>query len=127
MYTMGKMVLMRRRRFDGRTIRVDKASDTGPRGGYGRGGGGGFGQRGGFGGPMMPQMPFGVHPQQQYPMAPPMYAQPYGRGGGYPPQMQQYGAPQAQGMGQSQTTNSTRILCADDQPRMATSSAVWVP
>ena len=85
-------------RFDGRTIRVDKASDTGPRGGYGgRGGGpGGFVQRGGFGGsPHMGQMPFGQH--QQYPMAaPPMYAPQYGRGG-YPPQMPQYGGPPAQG------------------------------
>ena len=33
------------RRFDGRTIRVDKASDSGPRGG---GGSGGFGGRGGY-------------------------------------------------------------------------------
>ncbi len=95
------------RRFDGRTIRVDKASDTGPRGGYGGrgGGGGGFGQRGGgyMGSPQvaqMPQMPFGVHPQQGYPMAShPMYAaaQPYGRGG-YAQPVPQYGAaPQQQG------------------------------
>ncbi|KAI7776669.1 hypothetical protein LA080_004699 [Diaporthe eres] len=81
--------------FDGRTIRVDKASDNGPRGGYPpRGGGvvGGFGMRGGYGGmqnPGMPQMAYG-HPQQGYPMAahPQMYAaqqQQYGRGG-YPPQ-----------------------------------------
>ncbi|GJC99642.1 RNA recognition domain-containing protein [Colletotrichum higginsianum] len=45
--------------FDGRTIRVDKASDNGPRGGGGggfRGGGGGFGGgRGGYGGaPLRP-------------------------------------------------------------------------
>jgi len=87
-------------RFDGRTIRVDKASDTGPRGGYGgRGGGpGGFGQRGGFGGsPHMGQMPFGQQ-HQQYPMAgPPMYAPQYGGRGGYPPQVPQYGGPPAQG------------------------------
>lgn len=58
----------------------------------------GFGGRGGFAGaPQMPQMSFGVHPQQQFAMAgPPMYAQPYGRGG-YPPQMPQYGAPPPQG------------------------------
>ncbi|VZH86879.1 unnamed protein product [Fusarium fujikuroi] len=54
-------------RFDGRTIRVDKASDNGARGGFGRGGG--YGR--GFGGPA-PSMP-------------------YGRG--YPPPQQAYGAP----------------------------------
>jgi hypothetical protein len=95
-------------RFDGRTIRVDKASDNGPRGGYPpRGGGvvGGFGMRGGYGGmqnPGMPQMAYG-HPQQGYPMAahPQMYAaqqQQYGRGG-YPPQAaaMNYGAMPQQG------------------------------
>lgn len=80
-------------RFDGRTIRVDKASDNGPRGGYPpRGGGiGGYGMRGGYGGipaPGMPQMAYG-YPQQSHPMAahPQLYAaqQQYGRGG-YPPQ-----------------------------------------
>ncbi|KAM0246755.1 hypothetical protein ACHAP5_004526 [Fusarium lateritium] len=76
--------------FDGRTIRVDKASDNGPRGGggFGRGGGGGYG-RGGFGGPA----PYGMgHPGPGYQMpAPNMYApMPYGRG--YPPQ-QGYGGP----------------------------------
>ncbi|POS80745.1 RNA recognition domain-containing protein [Diaporthe helianthi] len=94
--------------FDGRTIRVDKASDNGPRGGYPpRGGGavGGFGMRGGYGGmqnPGMPQMGYG-HPQQGYPMAahPQMYAaqqQQYGRGG-YPPQAAaiNYGAMPQQG------------------------------
>lgn len=81
-------------RFDGRTIRVDRASDSGPRGGYPpRGGGamGGYGMRGGYGGMAAPGMaPMGYgHPQQSYPMAghPQMYAaqQQYGRGG-YPPQ-----------------------------------------
>ncbi len=88
-------------RFDGRTIRVDKASDTGPRGGGygGRGGGGGFGQRGGYGGsPQLHQVPFGGHQQQQYPMgAPPVYGQPYGGRGGYGQQVPQYSAPPAQG------------------------------
>ncbi|EON97292.1 putative glycine-rich rna-binding protein [Phaeoacremonium minimum UCRPA7] len=89
--------------FDGRTIRVDKASDTGPRGGYpsGRGGGGGgYGQRGGFGGaPQMPQMAYGVHPGQQYQMPPPQmaYGQQYGRGGGYPQPAPGYGTPPQQG------------------------------
>ncbi|KAK5655028.1 hypothetical protein OQA88_6787 [Cercophora sp. LCS_1] len=69
--------------FDGRTIRVDKASDTGPRGG-GRGGGGGFG-RGGYGqmpvgGPPMSGLAYGAPQQQAYGMPPNVYAQPYGRG-----------------------------------------------
>lgn len=81
-------------RFDGRNIRVDKASDNGPRGGFGRGGGGGGGGYGrNFGGPM----PYGMGPPgpgYQMP-APNMYApMPYGRG--YPPQ-QGYGGPH-QGM-----------------------------
>lgn len=79
--------------FDGRQIRVDKASDTGPRGGgFGRGGGGGFGGRGGYG---APQMAYGGQPG--YMPGPPMYGQmPYGGRGGYPqqPQPQQgYGTP----------------------------------
>ncbi|KAK3694660.1 hypothetical protein B0T22DRAFT_77711 [Podospora appendiculata] len=68
--------------FDGRTIRVDKASDSGPRGGGGGGrGGGGYGRGGGYGGQQMgggygaPQQPYGVPQQQQY-------GQPYGGGGG---------------------------------------------
>lgn len=77
--------LTRHRRFDGRQIRVDKASDTGPKGG-GRGGGGGGPNsyaRGGF-------MPVAAPPtavpgiaygsQQPYGMPPNMYHQPYGRG-----------------------------------------------
>jgi hypothetical protein len=83
--------------FDGRTIRVDKASDTGPRGG-GRGGGGGF-SRGGYGqGPVggspMPGIAYGT-PQQPYGMPPNMYAQPYGRGFQQAPAG--YGAPPPQG------------------------------
>lgn len=77
-------------RFDGRTIRVDKASDSGPRGG-GRGGGGygrgGYGQQmGGYG---APQQPYGI-PQQAY-------GQPYGRGGYGAPAPAPYGAPPQQG------------------------------
>lgn len=94
-------------RFDGRTIRVDKASDNGPRGGYPpRGGGmmGGHGMRGGYGGmpaPGMPQMSYG-HPQQGYPMPahPQMYAAPQQYGAeGYPPQQPSmgYGAIPQQG------------------------------
>lgn len=90
--------------FDGRAIRVDKASDTGPRGGYGaRGGSPAFGQRGGYG--AVPQMAaYGMPPQQQYPMqGQPAYGQAYARGG-YPQQMQQmpqYAAAPAQGWQQA--------------------------
>ncbi|ROV91790.1 hypothetical protein VSDG_06432 [Cytospora chrysosperma] len=98
--------------FDGRTIRVDKASDNGPRGGYPpRGGGmmGGHGMRGGYGGMPangMPQMAYG-HPQQGYPMAahPQMYAAPQQYGAeGYAPQQQPamgYGAMPQQGWAQA--------------------------
>ncbi|KAK4042071.1 hypothetical protein C8A01DRAFT_44847 [Parachaetomium inaequale] len=74
--------------FDGRQIRVDKASDTGPKGG-GRGGGpSSYGRGGGFaampvaGGPGMPGIAYGT--QQPYGMPPNMYHQPYG-GRGYAP------------------------------------------
>ncbi|KAK1757626.1 glycine-rich RNA-binding protein 4 [Echria macrotheca] len=85
--------------FDGRTIRVDKASDTGPRGGGGRGGGG-FG-RGGYpqvpvGGSPMQGIAYGA-PQQPYGMPPNMYAQPYGRGYAPQPAPTGYGAPPPQG------------------------------
>lgn len=88
--------------FDGRTIRVDKASDTGPRGGGGGGrGGGGYG-RGGYGGqsqmggsPHMQGMQFGGAPQQPY-GAPNMYGQSYGRGY-QPAAAPAYGAPPQQG------------------------------
>lgn len=86
-------------RFDGRTIRVDKASDTGPKGGFG-GRGGGFGGRGGYG---QPQMPYAGGQPGAYgiPPNPSMYAPAYGRGG-YPVQ-QPYGAPPPQGKDQFST------------------------
>jgi RNA recognition motif-containing protein len=65
--------------FDGRQIRVDKASDTGPKGGGGNRGGmysrGGYGAMPVVGGPIAygTQQPYGM-PQQN------MYQQPYGRG-----------------------------------------------
>ncbi|KAK6843494.1 hypothetical protein PG990_004627 [Apiospora arundinis] len=77
--------------FDGRTIRVDRASDTGPRGGGG--GRGGFSARGGYGQAPMPygggQPAYGM-PNQG------MYAPAYGRGA-YPPQQPGYGTPPPQG------------------------------
>ncbi|KAB5580951.1 RNA recognition domain-containing protein [Coniochaeta sp. 2T2.1] len=87
--------------FDGRTIRVDKASDSGPRGGGGGRGGGGYG-RGGYGQQQMggygaPQQPYGV-PQQGY-------QQGYGRGGYGAPAPAPYGAPPQQGGWQQQQTN----------------------
>lgn len=86
--------------FDGRRIRVDKASDTGPRGGGGRGGGGGSYGRGGFASmppaaSPMQGIAFGSAPQQPYGMAPNLYAQPYGRG--YPAAPAGYAAPPPQG------------------------------
>jgi len=73
-------------RFDGRTIRVDKASDTGPRGGGGRGGPGGYGrgaqQWAPVGSPMQ-GIAYGA-PQQGYGMPPNPYVQPYGRGYPHP-------------------------------------------
>lgn len=86
--------------FDGRTIRVDKASDSGPRGG--RGGGQGFGGRGGYnampmgGSPMGGMSAYGAPQQQPYGMPPNPYAQSYGRG--YPQAAPVgYGAPPQQG------------------------------
>ncbi|KAH6998139.1 hypothetical protein BGZ61DRAFT_525481 [Ilyonectria robusta] len=78
--------------FDGRTIRVDKASDNGPRGGFGGGRGGGGGYGGGRGGYNNAPMQYGAPsgPGYQVP-APNMYAPQYGRG--YPPQQPGYGAP----------------------------------
>ncbi|KAK1638334.1 hypothetical protein BDP81DRAFT_392937 [Colletotrichum phormii] len=84
--------------FDGRTIRVDKASDNGPRGGGGGGYRGGFGGGGGRGGYGAPPVPYGGAPggygvpnmgyqQQQQPA--------YGRG--YPPQQPYGGAPPQDG------------------------------
>ncbi|ROT39864.1 hypothetical protein SODALDRAFT_139730 [Sodiomyces alkalinus F11] len=81
--------------FDGRQIRVDKASDSGPRGGgFGGGrGGGGYGGRGGGGGyGAGAPMSYAAAPAQGYPMAAPnMYAPAYGRGGFVPPPA--YGMP----------------------------------
>ncbi|KAI0016467.1 hypothetical protein F4780DRAFT_677511 [Xylariomycetidae sp. FL0641] len=75
--------------FDGRAIRVDKASDTGPKGGA-AGQGGGYPPRGG--GYPQPQMPY-AGGQMAYGMPnPAMYAPAYGRGG-YPPQPAPYGTP----------------------------------
>ncbi|KAJ2981136.1 hypothetical protein NUW58_g6766 [Xylaria curta] len=74
--------------FDGREIRVDKASDSGPKNSYGRGSGP-YSGRGGY--TQQPQM------YQAYgmPNAPAMYPQgSYGRGG-YPPVA--YGTPPPQG------------------------------
>ncbi|KAL2019217.1 hypothetical protein VTK56DRAFT_9944 [Thermocarpiscus australiensis] len=73
--------------FDGRQIRVDKASDTGPKSG-GRGAAPVGNGRGGFttmpvAGSPMPGIAYGTHPHphpQAYPPPPNMYAQPYGRG-----------------------------------------------
>jgi len=95
--------------FDGRTIRVDKASDNGPRGGGGGRGGGGFSRGpggggynngGGFGGAQYGQQQgYGMAPAPHNPYA---QQQSYGRGG-YPQQQapgpQGYGAPQ-QGNGE---------------------------
>lgn len=72
-------------RFDGRQIRVDIASDTGPRGGGGpRGGQGGYG-RGGYSMPVVggghPGPGVGYAPQP-YGMPPGAYQQAYGRGYG---------------------------------------------
>ncbi|KAL6908714.1 hypothetical protein GGI43DRAFT_152754 [Trichoderma evansii] len=75
--------------FDGRTIRVDKASDNGPRGGGGfanRGNGQSYGGRGGYGGQ---GGGYGGAPGYG---APNMYQQaPYGRG--YPQPQPGYGMP----------------------------------
>ncbi|PHH53984.1 hypothetical protein CFIMG_000973RA [Ceratocystis fimbriata CBS 114723] len=81
-----------RGRFDGRTIRVDKASDNGPpRGGYSSRGSPapGYGPpRGNYG---APQAPYGMPPN--YPMHPHpnVYTPPAGYGRGYPPQGQYAG------------------------------------
>ncbi|KXJ95729.1 hypothetical protein Micbo1qcDRAFT_217446 [Microdochium bolleyi] len=83
--------------FDGRTIRVDKASDTGPKGGYGRGGGApGFGGVGGTG-YAQPQMPYAAGGQPgMYGMAPnsAMYPPQYGRTGYPSPQYSPQYSPQ---------------------------------
>ncbi|KAI0911666.1 hypothetical protein F4824DRAFT_127643 [Ustulina deusta] len=78
--------------FDGREIRVDKASDTGPKNSYGRGGGSHSG-RGGYA--QQPQMYASYGMPNAAVMYPPTS---YGRGG-YPPQPVAYGTPSAQGYG----------------------------
>ncbi|KAL6690404.1 hypothetical protein J3F84DRAFT_211160 [Trichoderma pleuroticola] len=76
--------------FDGRTIRVDKASDNGPRGGgFANRNGGGYGGRGGGYGAAPGS--YGNAPPPGYGV-PNMYQQaPYGRG--YPQPQPQYGMP----------------------------------
>ncbi|KAH6648519.1 hypothetical protein BKA67DRAFT_365772 [Truncatella angustata] len=78
--------------FDGRTIRVDRASDTGPRGGAGGfSGRGSYPAAGGYG------TPYGAQPVPGYGMpAQQMYAPAYGRGA-YPPQQAAYGQAAPQG------------------------------
>ncbi|KAI1659895.1 hypothetical protein F4813DRAFT_387384 [Daldinia decipiens] len=78
--------------FDGRSIRVDRASDTGPRGGSGRGGG--YPPRGGY--MQQPQMPYAAGQPVAYGMPNQVMYQPaYGRGAGYP--QHSYGTPPPQG------------------------------
>lgn len=91
--SLDSYTLLRTSRFDGRTIRVDKASDNGPRGGGGfnRGGHGGGGyNRGGYGGPMSYG---GPPPGPGYPMGQPNVYPPVAYGRGYPAPQQGYGAP----------------------------------
>ncbi|RDA94188.1 hypothetical protein CP533_6556 [Ophiocordyceps camponoti-saundersi (nom. inval.)] len=78
--------------FDGRMIRVDKASDNGPRGGGygGRGNGSGYG--GGRGGYPVP-MSYGMPPQAGYPVAAPHMYAPMAYGRGYPPHQPGYNVP----------------------------------
>ncbi|KAI3329384.1 hypothetical protein HD806DRAFT_530777 [Xylariaceae sp. AK1471] len=101
--------------FDGREIRVDKASDTGPKGSYGRGGGSysgrGYAQQ-------QPQMPYaGGQAAYGMPNASSMYPQAaYGRGS-YPPQQVAYGTPPAQGYGMPTPAHPRdRRALMDDHP-----------
>ncbi|KAF4594642.1 hypothetical protein GQ602_000255 [Ophiocordyceps camponoti-floridani] len=76
--------------FDGRMIRVDKASDNGPRGGYGgRGNGAAYGGRGGY--PVA--MSYGMPPQAGYAVPTPHMYAPMGYGRGYPPPQPGYNVP----------------------------------
>ncbi|KAI1200602.1 hypothetical protein F5X97DRAFT_84494 [Nemania serpens] len=79
--------------FDGREIRVDKASEVGSRNSHGRGSGSFQGQ-GGYG-QQQPQMFMARGMSNATTTYPPT---PYGRGG-YPPQPGAYGTPPAQGYG----------------------------
>ncbi|KAI0468665.1 hypothetical protein F4859DRAFT_516828 [Xylaria cf. heliscus] len=89
-------------RFDGREIRVDKASDAGPKNNHGRSGGGSsYSNRGGAYA-QQPQMYAAAATAYGMPNTAAMYQPaPYGGGGGrggYPQQPVAYGAP-AQGYG----------------------------
>lgn len=107
------MTAMNNVEFDGRTIRVDKASDSGPRGGGGFGGGRGGGSygggRGGYGGGGQGQYGQqagysgagsygGQQQQQQQPYGQQGYAQPGGYGAP-PPQQPGYGQQPVYGYG----------------------------
>ncbi|KAI0553557.1 hypothetical protein F4679DRAFT_425338 [Xylaria curta] len=79
--------------FDGRAIRVDKASDAGPKNSHGRAGGPSYPSRGAY--TQQPQ----AYPTYGMPNAAAMYPpMPYGRGG-YPQQPVAYGTTPAQGYG----------------------------
>ncbi|KKA30480.1 hypothetical protein TD95_000631 [Thielaviopsis punctulata] len=84
--------IMNNAEFDGRVIRVDKASDNGPpRGGYNNNRSG-YAPHGGYGG-LQQQMQYKMPPG--YPMQHPnMYGAPAGYGRGYSPQMPYTGNPQ---------------------------------
>ncbi|OAA42671.1 cold response protein 2 [Metarhizium rileyi] len=86
--------------FDGRTIRVDKASDNGRRGVYGggRGAAPGFGGAGGYPAPM----PYGIAQQAPgYPVVAPQMYTPVAYGRPYPQAQPAYGMPpQAYGIPQ---------------------------
>ncbi|KAI9171351.1 Glycine-rich RNA-binding protein [Paramyrothecium foliicola] len=93
------MTAMNNVEFDGRTIRVDKASDSGPRGGFGGGRGGGSyggGGRGGYGGG---GQGYGGQPTGYSAAGSYGQQQPYGQGyaqpgyGAPPPQQPGYGQP----------------------------------
>lgn len=112
-------------RFDGRTIRVDRASDNGPRGGGGfanRGDGRSYGGRGGYG---APAGGYGGAPSYG---APNMYQQaPYGRG--YPQPQPGYGMP-PQGISKSDRCDCRCVLVHVGNlltlgPRLRRPSTVW--
>ncbi|KAI1300271.1 hypothetical protein F5Y03DRAFT_397217 [Xylaria venustula] len=80
--------------FDGREIRVDKASDTGPKNNYGKAGSS-HSSRGGYAQQPQTYMSYGM------PNATMMYPPTSYNRGGYPPQPVAYGTPPAQGMNRS--------------------------
>ncbi|KAL1843159.1 hypothetical protein VTJ49DRAFT_2909 [Mycothermus thermophilus] len=133
----GQIVVNMSRRFDGRQIRVDKASDTGPKGG--RGGGSAGYARGGYappfggtpivaspmtGSPMtgspVPGIAYGSQPP--YGISPTMYHhQPYGRG--YAPM-----APAAYAVPPQGAWREKQSLRGNNKPTKANSStAAWAP